>query len=203
MPNHEREDGCNGDQDHGDHGKHALPRRNRGRYGRCSSGLARDRAGTWRNIDGRVGRRRRGSAHRGRPVLCRLNQGVQVGDGKFVVSHLVIRFGIDEGWSLETGRHYGDVVRATAGICLVDEPSAQRRDVGLLVHYARNLLVAHDAGESVAAQHQGITAPQGLMCHVHTDHALGPQRLQDDVTAVAHLSFLGRDLPGINQALHE
>jgi hypothetical protein len=105
--------------------------------------------------------------------------------------------------AVEASGDHRDVVRAAVLVRAVDQPLAHGHEIVLLRHDARDLVLSDLAGEPVAAQHEDIAAADHLVCEVDFDARLGAERLEDDVSPLTVLGLLLRQLPSLDQLLHQ
>ena len=69
--------------------------------------------------------------------------------------------------------------------------------------HVRELLPLHHAGEAVGTEDERVSPPEPLTAQVHLDPWIRPQRLENDVPALALLRLLLRQLAGVHQSLGE
>ena len=73
----------------------------------------------------------------------------------------------------------------------------------MLPDHGRELVPPHQSREPVGAEHERVAPAQRLMGEVDLHARIGPERLEDDVAALALLRLFLGELARVHQPLHE
>ena len=92
---------------------------------------------------------------------------------------------------------------ATLGIGCRDQLLARHFGIVAGRDDSRDVRRTQVRGETIAAQHQRVALCQRLLREVGTDRAVGAERLQDDVAALADLGLVRGHLSRLDQLLHQ
>ena len=105
--------------------------------------------------------------------------------------------------AVEPRQDHRDVVGSAALVGERDQPVARRLQVALARDDLRDLFPLHRAGEPVGAEHEDVAPADFLVGEIDLHARVGPERLEDDVPALALRRFLFRQLTRLDQALHQ
>src|SRR5207302_2354959 len=133
----------------------------------------------------------------------RLRAGLGVDEGIHLVPDLRARLHRAQAFAVEARQDDGNVVGSAALVGQRDQPVARRLQVALARGDLGDLFLLYGAGESVGAQHEDVAPPDFLMGEIHLHPRVGPERLEDDVAALALRRFLFRQLTRLDQTLHQ
>src|SRR5689334_9958738 len=119
------------------------------------------------------------------------------------MSYLVVRIGRTKTGALEPRGDHRDVVRTAILVRMIDQTLARSEEIRLLGDHAGDVVLRYLARESIAAEHQRVAAPYGLMREVRLDRRLRTECLENDVATLALRRFFLRELPSLDELLHQ
>src|SRR5204862_7797160 len=126
-----------------------------------------------------------------------------VAEGIHLVPDLGARFRRAQPFAVEARQDHGDVVGPAALVREPDQPVARGLQVALARGELGDLFLLYGAREPVGAEHENVAPADLLVREIHLHARVGPERLEDDVAALALGGFFFGQLTRLDQALHQ
>ena len=120
------------------------------------------------------------------------------------MAHALLSLRREQTIALEPRDDHRDVVRSAVLVRTIDQlPARHQQIVVALREHLCDLVLPHESRQSVRAQHQRVATPHLLVGEIDLHRGLGAKRLQNDVASLASLCLLRRQLPRLDEPLHQ